>query len=156
MIGDIALGAAAGRMFCPAGAPTTVRLQVADDGSGIPGDQLEAIFERFHRADTGWLGAASAGSGLGLTIARAIVHAHGGTLTATGTGRGAVFTITLPRPADQNASRNWPGPDPRDVPHSRQWFPPLVGKGIPWQGPVPVEAGPVKGVRARGLKPSSR
>jgi two-component system sensor histidine kinase BaeS len=84
--------------------PGEVLLQVADDGSGIPADQLEAIFERFHRVDTGRLGAAGAGSGLGLTIARAIVHAHGGNLAATSTGRGAVFTITLPRPADQNAT----------------------------------------------------
>jgi signal transduction histidine kinase len=69
---------------------------VTDDGSGIPVDQLETIFERFHRADRARTDTGGTGSGLGLTIARAIVHAHGGTLTAASTGHGATFTMTLP------------------------------------------------------------
>jgi two-component system, OmpR family, sensor histidine kinase BaeS len=76
-----------------------VLLHVDDDGDGIPPDQLEAIFERFHRVDPARAATDGRGSGLGLTIARAIVHAHGGTLTATsaGPGRGADFTVALPR-----------------------------------------------------------
>ncbi len=74
-----------------------VLLRVTDDGTGVPPDQLEAIFDRFHRADPARGDLAGVGSGLGLTIARAIVHAHGGTLTAANTGdRGATFTVTLP------------------------------------------------------------
>jgi two-component system sensor histidine kinase BaeS len=78
--------------------PKRVLVRVTDDGSGIPPDQLDAIFERFHRADPARTDLDGAGSGLGLTIARAIVHAHGGTLTAANTaaGRGAAFTVTLP------------------------------------------------------------
>ena len=74
-----------------------VRLAVADDGEGIPTDQLEAVFERFHRADPA-RAAGDAGSGLGLTIARAIVTDHGGTIWATsdGRGHGSTFTIDLP------------------------------------------------------------
>lgn len=79
----------------PAGSRVTV--SVTDDGEGLPADQLEAVFERFHRADTARAGH-DGGSGLGLTIARAIIHGHGGTLTAAsrGPGLGATFTISLP------------------------------------------------------------
>lgn len=80
-------------------AGTRLALTVTDDGEGLPTDQLETIFERFHRADTARAGH-DGGSGLGLTIARAIVHSHRGTLTAAsgGPGLGATFTISLPLP----------------------------------------------------------
>ncbi|HEX8970566.1 sensor histidine kinase [Oryzihumus sp.] len=73
-------------------------LTVADDGEGLAPDELEAIFERFHRVDPARGDRDGSGSGLGLTIARAIAHGHGGTLTATsaGPGRGAAFTLALP------------------------------------------------------------
>jgi signal transduction histidine kinase len=73
-----------------------VCIEVADDGEGIPGDQLDAIFTRFHRVDPARLAHDGSGSGLGLTIARAIVTGHGGTLTAHSDGRGATFTVRLP------------------------------------------------------------
>ncbi|MEO7979926.1 MAG: ATP-binding protein [Sporichthyaceae bacterium] len=77
---------------------THVRFQVRDDGEGIPPDQLETVFQRFHRADPARISSDGAGSGLGLTIARAIVADHAGTLTASsaGPGHGAVLTVTLP------------------------------------------------------------
>jgi two-component system, OmpR family, sensor histidine kinase BaeS len=92
----------------PPGGRTTVRvspaaggvkIQVSDDGAGIPADQLDAIFERFHRIDPARAAADGGGSGLGLTIARTIATAHGGTLTAAsaGPGQGATFTLTLPK-----------------------------------------------------------
>lgn len=75
-----------------------VRLLVRDDGEGLAPDQLQAVFQRFHRADPARSSRDGEGSGLGLTIARAIMTAHGGTLTAdsAGAGRGATFTVTLP------------------------------------------------------------
>jgi signal transduction histidine kinase len=76
-----------------------VRTQITDDGDGISPDELEAVFDRFHRADPARaLNDGGGGSGLGLTIARAIVADHGGTLTAesTGHGGGATFTVSLP------------------------------------------------------------
>jgi signal transduction histidine kinase len=78
--------------------PSTVAITVADDGDGIPPDQVGSIFERFHRVDRSRASADGSGSGLGLTIARAIIADHGGTLTAAspGPGEGATFTITLP------------------------------------------------------------
>ena len=75
-----------------------VRIEVADTGEGIPVDQLEAIFTRFHRADPSRTSHDGSGAGLGLTIARAIVAGHGGTLIAAsgGPGTGSTFTVTLP------------------------------------------------------------
>lgn len=80
------------------GGDAAVRLVVTDDGEGLPLDQLQAVFQRFHRADPARTSHDGEGSGLGLTIARAIMTAHGGTLTAAseGAGRGATFTGTLP------------------------------------------------------------
>ncbi|MGN6170255.1 MAG: sensor histidine kinase [Solirubrobacteraceae bacterium] len=67
---------------------------VSDSGPGIPPDQLEEIFERFHRLDHG---RDRGGSGLGLAIARAIVEAHGGSIRAeSAPGQGATFRVELP------------------------------------------------------------
>jgi two-component system sensor histidine kinase BaeS len=77
---------------------TAIRIVVSDDGEGLPADQLQAVFQRFHRADPARASHEGEGSGLGLTIARAIVTAHQGTLVADsgGVGLGATFTVTLP------------------------------------------------------------
>lgn len=76
----------------------TVQITVADNGEGIPVDQLDAIFTRFHRVDPSRAAGDADGAGLGLTIARAIIAGHGGTLTAAsrGAGTGSTFTLTLP------------------------------------------------------------
>ena len=78
-----------------------VSIAVADDGEGIPPDELDAVFTRFHRVDPARVAHDGSGGGLGLTIARAIVTGHGGTLTAAsdGPGRGATFTVKLPTTA---------------------------------------------------------
>lgn len=72
-------------------------ITVADDGDGIPTDQLDAVFHRFHRVDPSRRGGDGSGSGLGLTIARAIVGEHGGTILAENARpTGAVFRVRLP------------------------------------------------------------
>ena len=84
-----------------------LEITVSDTGPGIPPDQLEQIFERFHRLDGG-RSRDTGGSGLGLAIARAIVEAHGGSIRAeSGPGQGATFRIDLPgyRPAANAARR---------------------------------------------------
>jgi two-component system OmpR family sensor kinase len=69
---------------------------VADSGSGIPPEQLERVFDRFHRTDAG-RARDEGGSGLGLAIARAIVTAHGGRIWAESLpGRGATISFELP------------------------------------------------------------
>ncbi|MDO8309351.1 MAG: HAMP domain-containing sensor histidine kinase [Actinomycetota bacterium] len=89
-------------------------IRVSDDGDGIPPDQLDAIFARFHRVDASRTAADGSGSGLGLTIARAIITDHGGTITASsdGPGRGATFTITLTIPAARSPKDPIGGPSP--------------------------------------------
>ena len=110
----------------PAGGSVTVRVgaaagegvvEVGDTGDGIPPDELEAVFQRFHRVDPS-ASRAAGGSGLGLTIARLIVTDHGGTLTAAsgGAGRGATFTVRVPGGA-AGARRDRHGRDAVPPPH---------------------------------------
>ena len=68
---------------------------VADQGPGIPHNELERVFERFFRGNGG---AHKSGTGLGLSIARDMVELMGGTLTVRSTrGSGATFTVRMPR-----------------------------------------------------------
>jgi two-component system, OmpR family, sensor histidine kinase KdpD len=71
-----------------------VDITVADRGTGIPGAELEHIFDRFYRVQhPGHV----SGTGLGLAISKGIVELHGGRIVAANrSGGGAVFTVTLP------------------------------------------------------------
>jgi signal transduction histidine kinase len=70
-----------------------VRIDVIDTGIGVPEDQRERIFEKFHRI----AGPEYAGTGLGLSIARELVARHGGKLTVDSTvGLGSRFSVLLP------------------------------------------------------------
>jgi signal transduction histidine kinase len=57
------------------------RLEVSDDGPGIPAEEAERVFERFYRSDQA-RSSKDGGSGLGLSIARWIVDLHGGRIRA--------------------------------------------------------------------------
>ena len=78
----------------------TLCLTVADSGPGIPSDDCEAVFEKFHRVRKG--DHVRPGTGLGLAISRGFVEAMGGTVTAGNAARvgepcgGALLTIRLP------------------------------------------------------------
>lgn len=72
-------------------------LAVCNVGDPIPADQIERIFERFHRGST-QREARGEGAGLGLAITRSIVRAHGGEISAQSADGLSCFTITLPRP----------------------------------------------------------
>ena len=74
----------------------SLRITVADTGSGIPPDALPHIFDRFYRVDRG-RSRAEGGTGLGLAIAKQLVEAHGGRIWATSDiGKGTAVTFTLP------------------------------------------------------------
>jgi signal transduction histidine kinase len=71
-------------------------IEIADQGSGIPEDQLEEVFAPFQRLDRS-RSLDTGGHGLGLSIARSILRAHGGDVTlANAPGGGLVARVTLP------------------------------------------------------------
>jgi signal transduction histidine kinase len=91
--------------YSPEGGTITVRLwedsrganlTVADEGIGIPAEDLPSLFERFHRGSNvddrrfpGW--------GLGLSICRRIVQQHDGQIAVVSReGQGSMFHVTLP------------------------------------------------------------
>jgi PAS domain S-box-containing protein len=90
--------------YSAAGTPVTARLRVDGDaalvevqdcGRGIPADQLERVFDKFHRVEDP-LVMTTGGTGLGLYIARQLADAMGGELSCTSQlGVGSVFTLRL-------------------------------------------------------------
>lgn len=73
-----------------------VSFAIEDDGPGIPVDQRERVFDRFHRTDSA-RDRASGGTGLGLAIVRAIAQAHGGRVVAAQSNAGgARIAFDLP------------------------------------------------------------
>ncbi|WP_256805898.1 MULTISPECIES: sensor histidine kinase KdpD [unclassified Bradyrhizobium] len=80
-----------------------VVLQVADEGDGIPPDELESVFDKFYRAQKG--DHVRPGTGLGLAISRGFVEAMRGTIAAANRNdrSGAVLTIRLPVPAQTHS-----------------------------------------------------
>jgi len=72
-----------------------VEIVVADEGPGIPEEDLSRVFERFYRVDKS-RARDPGGTGLGLAIVKHLVELHGGTVRAeNGSSRGARFTITI-------------------------------------------------------------
>jgi signal transduction histidine kinase len=70
---------------------------VADNGIGIPQEDLPYIFDRFYRADRSRTRDESGGSGLGLSICKWIVQAHKGKIEVESTpGQGSTFSVLLP------------------------------------------------------------
>jgi two-component system phosphate regulon sensor histidine kinase PhoR len=69
-------------------------LEVADDGVGVPEDDVPRLFERFFRSDRA---RTTRGSGLGLAIVKHVVEAAGGSVEARGgQGRGLDVRCSLP------------------------------------------------------------
>jgi signal transduction histidine kinase len=68
----------------------TIKVSIADSGSGIPADKLQQIFEPFFTTK-------EKGTGLGLAIARTIIERSGGEISAENRPHGgAVFRFSLP------------------------------------------------------------
>jgi PAS domain S-box-containing protein len=95
---------------------------VRDTGTGIPADQLEAIFQPFQQASSVDL-ATRGGTGLGLDISRRLARALGGDITVVSQlGLGSAFTLTLPITGSQGvkaeagagALPDFEPPDPSD------------------------------------------
>jgi signal transduction histidine kinase len=98
--------------YAPAGEPIlistshrydTVIVRVSDRGPGVPSEERERIFERFHR---GKATSEVSGFGLGLAIGRELTERMNGTLALEDSDHGAQFALTLP------ASPSSPAPSP--------------------------------------------
>jgi len=76
---------------------SSVRIDVIDEGLGLPPGEVDSIFDRFHRVDDERRRTIE-GTGLGLYITRQLVEMHGGTVSvhSLGKGRGSTFTVLLP------------------------------------------------------------
>ncbi len=73
-----------------------VTIKVIDQGSGIPGEDLPRIFERFYRADRARQ-KQDGGAGLGLAIARWVARSLGGDIRVESRpGVGSTFEVRLP------------------------------------------------------------
>jgi two-component system OmpR family sensor kinase len=72
-----------------------VRLEVHDDGPGLPADLVPEVFDRFSRGDSSRT-RASGGAGLGLSLVSAIAEAHGGTASVESRPGDTTFTVSLP------------------------------------------------------------
>jgi signal transduction histidine kinase len=72
-----------------------VEVTVANDGTPIPAQFLDHLFERFYRAEAS-RSRATGGTGLGLAIVKSIVDLHHGTVTVTSDENETAFVVTLP------------------------------------------------------------
>jgi len=94
--------------------PGGMCLKVADNGRGIPPEDLPNIFDRFWRSDD----RRQTGSGLGLAIARQLVQAHGGSIRVESQlNQGTTFTVDLPAggsPPPDGAAESMPGKTRQD------------------------------------------
>jgi PAS domain S-box-containing protein len=108
--------------YSPADRPVRLRVwrddgwakaAVVDRGRGIPREELDRIFEKFHRVEDP-MTMTTGGTGLGLYIARELTRAMGGEIeAASAPRRGATFTVRLPL-----ATAHEPPPQPHTDEHS--------------------------------------
>jgi two-component system OmpR family sensor kinase len=115
------------RVHTPAGTPIHVRLaaedgevvlEVADAGPGVPAEESERIFERFHRTDRSRT-RSQGGVGLGLAIVRSVIEAHGGSVGYRARpGGGSVFRVVLPPAAAAESADARSGGDSQSHPSS--------------------------------------
>ncbi|MCZ6694997.1 MAG: HAMP domain-containing sensor histidine kinase, partial [Acidobacteria bacterium] len=125
-----------------------VVLAVSDRGIGIPREEQEKIFDRFHRVSTGLVHDVK-GSGLGLSLVHHIVEVHGGKITVDSEpGKGSTFSIRLPLDRGPSPEAASDGPAP-EAPGSSKVAPAGLVTGAPDTGSAAGHATP-GGVAHRG------
>ena len=70
-------------------------MEVADDGPGLPTEDLTRVFEPFYRAERART-LNGGGIGLGLALARSIAREHGGDVCLINAPRGLIARVELP------------------------------------------------------------
>ena len=94
---SIKYGNPGGTIRVSAAADEAIRVEISDDGPGIPEADLPHVFERFYRVDKSRT-RKSGGTGLGLAIVKHILEAHGASYSIESEpGRGTTFRISLPK-----------------------------------------------------------
>lgn len=79
-----------------------ILLKIADQGQGIPSEDVPYIFERFYKADKARKRGLSGGTGLGLAIVKNIITQHNGRIEVNSVvGKGTTFLIMLPVESNQ-------------------------------------------------------
>lgn len=74
-----------------------ISIEVSDNGSGIPADKQEAIFDRFYQVPASGKGNPGTGTGIGLHLCREFVRMHQGSISVKSQpGEGSTFTVILP------------------------------------------------------------
>jgi two-component system sensor histidine kinase ResE len=74
-----------------------IHIEIEDQGTGIPAEDLTYIFERFYKADKARTRMTTGGTGLGLAIVKNIVEAHDGSVFAQSeVGQGTTFSFIIP------------------------------------------------------------
>ena len=77
--------------------PTEIKINVKDNGIGIPVNKQKDLFKKFYQVDA-TLTRETGGSGLGLAICKGIIDNHGGQISVTSSpNQGAMFSLTLPK-----------------------------------------------------------
>ncbi len=76
--------------------PSGLRLEVCDEGPGIPPAERERVFQRFSRGAT-----SAGGTGLGLAIARWAVELHGGSIEVIDSPTGCRIGVTIPHTTEE-------------------------------------------------------
>ena len=84
--GEVRVGVAAE----PSGAAEVARIDVIDNGPGVPSEVRESLFDPFVTTKT-------RGTGLGLAISQQIIEDHEGSISCDFLERGTHFCIELPR-----------------------------------------------------------
>jgi len=78
-----------------------IRVEIKDNGPGIPSEEKEKIFSKFYQIEETFTGQVE-GAGLGLAVVKQVVEAHGGKVgVESRLGRGSKFFFTLPKVLDK-------------------------------------------------------